>query len=72
MKGLKKDWRRDALGGWITLDGRWRIRGPIFGKPMFWLYRDGVRYLAAPGNYDSAVSFPTRAKAQHFADERRP
>jgi hypothetical protein len=67
-------WRRTAMGGWITEDGRWGIRGPIFGKAMFWVYWRSADALSASrytptGKYDDAVSFPTAAAAKEFVEK---
>jgi hypothetical protein len=61
-------WTQTATGGWTSHDGlcRWTIRGPIMGKPMFWLYRDGARFTPS-GRYDDVVSFTTARKAKAFA-----
>lgn len=60
-------WRRTASGNWITVDGKWTIRGPIMGKPMYWLYDsvNHVRYTPT-GKYDDCVNFPTVAEAKKF------
>lgn len=49
------EWTRTAGRDWIS--GPWRIRGPIMGKEMFWLYRDG---------YDDALSFRTLIAAKNY------
>lgn len=60
-------WRlpRAGSGGWLSQDGRWTVRGPIMGKPMFWLYVDGRRYTPS-GRYEDAVSFKSAAAAKRF------
>lgn len=60
-----QNWKRRAVGGWITEDGRWAIRGPIFGKRMYWLYHNNERYCPT-GKYDSAVSFKSVPSAKRF------
>jgi len=62
-------WRRTATGGWLSPDGRWRVRGPIFGKAMYWLYHDGGRYTPT-GRYDDVVNFPSARQARQYADAR--
>lgn len=59
-------WRRTATG-WVSDDGQWRVRGPIFGQLMFWLYRQGSRYTPT-GRYDDAVQFRTAAQARAYAN----
>ncbi len=58
-------WTRTATAGWTMHDGvsRWTIRGPIMGKPMFWLYRDNTRFTPT-GRYDDVVSFKTAREAR--------
>lgn len=58
-------WHRAAHGALRSSDGRWSIRGPIFGAPMFWLYRDGSRYTPT-GRFEDAVHFATAADARRF------
>jgi hypothetical protein len=39
-------WRRTAFG-WTATDDRgvrWSVRGPIFARQVWWVYRDGVRF----------------------------
>lgn len=66
-------WTRTATGGWTAHDGtcRWTVRGPIMGKPMFWLYRDGCRFTPT-GRYDNVVSFRTAQDAKNKAEEYAP
>lgn len=68
-------WRRDALGGWITLGGEWRLR-PVREAPdrgrqgrRWWLYRRGSRYTPT-GYYVDAVSFDTAAEGKLYAKGR--
>lgn len=64
----KIPWRK-SLDGQVAVDvcgHTWRIRGPIYGKPMFWLYRDGDRVCERPGDYDSAVHFTSIRDAHHY------
>ena len=56
-------WRRTATG-WVSTDGRWRVRGPIMGQKMFWLYRVGFGRFTPTGRYEDVVSFPTAAQAK--------
>ena len=72
------NWRRTSTGGWISEDGVWKVRGPIFGFSMYWLYYNplapkgkgaGQRYLREEGNYDSAVSFRSAGAAKKFAEK---
>lgn len=60
--GWTRSWK-----GWVSTDGVWTIRGPIFGQPMFWLYRDGSRFTPT-GRYNDAVSFTTAAEAKAFVE----
>jgi hypothetical protein len=63
-------WRRAPRAGpqgWVSEDGRWSVRGPIHGRPMFWLYRDNQRYTPT-GRFDDAVSFPTAREAKAYAE----
>ena len=59
-------WTKTATG-WVR--GSWRIKGPIMGKPMFWLYRNGLRYTPT-GKFDDAVSFATAAAAKQFVAQK--
>jgi len=52
-----------SFDGWTW--GEWRIRGPIFGRSMFWVYRAGSRYTPS-GRFDDAVSFPSITLAKGF------
>lgn len=61
-------WRKRAVGGWITDDGRWVIRGPIFGKKLYWVYLYGVRY-SPTGGYDKSVSFDSLETAKRYVME---
>jgi hypothetical protein len=61
----KIGWRR-SLDGW-TKDVA-RVRGPIMGKDMFWVYINGSRYTPT-GHFEDAVSFATGAAARAYADE---
>lgn len=60
-------WKRRAVGGWITTDGKWSIRGPIMSKPMFWVYHGNERFTPT-GKYDDSVSFKTVAQAKRFIE----
>ena len=57
-------WRR-SLDGWVSSDGRWRIRGPIMGQRMYWLYWDGTRYTPT-GRYADSVHFTSVQGARAF------
>lgn len=61
------NWKRRAVGGWTSSDGAWTVRGPMFGKPMFWLYYQNHRYTPT-GRYDDAVRFNTAAAAKKCAE----
>jgi hypothetical protein len=61
-------WKRRAVGGWITADGQWTIRGPIMGKPMYWLYFKNGRYTPT-GHYNEVVSFTTVSQAKAFVSD---
>ena len=61
-------WRKGPLG-WVTTDGRWRIRGPVYGKPMFWLYGPHPQHhgrYTPTGNYEDVVNFPTARAAKDY------
>jgi hypothetical protein len=64
---MKLIWKRRAVGGWISADGVWTVRGPIMAKPMFWLYRGTNRYTPT-GKYNDAVNFKTAAEAKRYAE----
>ena len=68
MKKFPK-WRKTAVGGWVTTDGRWIIRGPIFGKKMYWIYgpypKHSGRYTPT-GRYDDCVSVSTVSEAKEL------
>lgn len=51
--------------GWISDNGAWRIRGPIMGKPMYWLYLYGARYTPT-NNYEDCVHFSSVQSAKRF------
>ncbi len=62
------------MGGYISADGVFRIRGPLGFKVLagrkvgvFWLYRNGSRYTPT-GHYADAVMFPTALQAKQFAE----
>lgn len=65
---MKLKWRRRAIGGWITEDGKWTVRGPIMSKPMFWLYFGTNRYTPT-GRYSDSVNFTTSKKAKEYAEQ---
>lgn len=58
-------WRRAANGDWIACDGAWRIRGPMMGRRMYWLYRNGTR-VTPTGRFEDAVSFTTSSAAKGY------
>lgn len=60
-------WRRSPYGYAATGKSRWTVRGPIWSKPVFWLYRDGSRYTPT-GSYEDVVRFETSAEARAFAE----
>lgn len=60
----KHGWTR-SLDGWVK--GNARVRGPIMGSEMFWVYVGGSRYTPT-GSIEDAVSFPTGLEARKFAD----
>jgi GNAT superfamily N-acetyltransferase len=66
-KSATATWRRTASGDWLSPDSCWKIRGPIFGKPMYWVYHDGGRYTPT-GKYDDVVHFTTVAMAKKFIE----
>lgn len=61
-------WRRRAVGGWISADGKWTIRGPIMAKPMYWLYCGTSRYTPT-GSYEGAVSFKSVVAAKRYVEK---
>ena len=65
-------WRRIPIGDSLWDDGvsSWRVRGPMWGLRMFWLYHDGLRYTPT-GLFRDAMSFRTRRAAKAFADKIR-
>lgn len=65
---MTQSWRRRKVGGWITADGKWSIRGPIMGVTMWWLYRGNNRY-SPTGKYDDAVNFSSVSSAKKFVDK---
>jgi hypothetical protein len=50
-----------------SVKGPWRVRGPIMGKPMYWLHLNGSRYTPT-GLFNDAPSFVSRRAAEAFAD----
>lgn len=58
-----------SLDGFVSDNGNWRIRGPLFGKQIYWLYQGGQRHCAVAGEYDTAVSFDSLKAAKAFVDE---
>lgn len=64
---MKIQWRRRAVGGWITSDGKWTIRGPIWSKPMFWVYSGNLRYTPT-GKHKDSVSFTSVRAAKTFVE----
>lgn len=73
--GSKMAWIKTAFG-WSMCDGvcRWTIRGPIMGKPMYWLYKNGSRFTPT-GRYVDVVSCTTvreaKAKVELLREARR-
>jgi len=63
---MGKHWTK-TKAGWVSNDGRWRIRGPVFGRTEFWLYRVGAGRYTPSGHHDDAVAFATLAEAMHYA-----
>lgn len=62
------DWRK-APTGWVSADGKWRIRGPIMGKRVYWLYHvGGGRHLLNTNDYESAVQFRSVAAAKRYVE----
>jgi len=57
-------WKK-ALDGYVSLDGVWKIRGPLFGKRIFWIYKNGQRFCETE-KYDSAVSKPSLNQAKKY------
>lgn len=73
MNNLKQaaspEWKRCAVGGWITADGVWRIRGPIWGIQMYWVYNQHGRFTPT-GKYNDCVSFVSVYSAKRFVGEQ--
>ena len=70
---MKIKWKKRAVGGWITEDGKWSIRGPIYSKPMYWVYgpadrRGRAERYTPSGKYDDAVNFKSVAAAKRFVE----
>ena len=67
MTTERTTWKRTATGNWLSSDGRWLIRGPIFGKPMYWLY-DAINHcrFTPTGKHDDSVSFTTLRDAKKY------
>lgn len=76
MATAKLTWRK-MWSGWLSADGHWHVRGPLYGQPMYWLY-----YTSKPGTHGSRVNetgsyadsltFPTAAAAKKYAERRGP
>lgn len=66
------EWKKTATGNWFSADGKWVIRGPIFGKPMYWLY-DAVHHCryTPTGNYDDCLNFSSLKEAKKFIEAAR-
>lgn len=62
------EWRRCGTG-WVSADGAWRVRGPLMGKAMFWLYRVGSGRFTPTGRYEDAVNFKSAAAAKRYAEQ---
>lgn len=67
------EWRKDCMGGWITVDGRWRLRvAPSFRLPCWWLYGPRPRLTVSAsrytptGRYEDAVSFLSVKAGKEF------
>lgn len=61
-------WRkvpRLGRGGFISEDGKWTIKGPIFGKKMYWVYWKNMRY-STTGSYEDSVHFDSPKLAKAF------
>jgi hypothetical protein len=39
---MARNWKRTAPDRLVSKDGRWMIRGPIYGMRLFWLYESGL------------------------------
>lgn len=63
------NWNRGATGDWVSEDGKWRVRGPIMSRPMYWLYAVGVGRYTPTGKYEDAVSFVSATKAKRYAEQ---
>lgn len=63
-------WKKRAMGGWITDDGFWMIRGPIFGH-LYWIYSSKSQSRYSPtGEHEDAVSFKTLDSAKRYIKRR--
>jgi len=61
------DWSKSS-DGFVALDAhgdRWRIRGPIMGQRMYWLYFNGTR-VTPTGRYNDVVNFASVRKAKAY------
>jgi hypothetical protein len=65
---MKPTWTKRAVGGCVTTDGVWTIRGPIFAK-LFWIYKGNNRYTPT-GRFADCVSFKTVAQAKRFVESQ--
>lgn len=63
-------WRKTSTGNLTAHDGTnsYVIRGPIMGKPMYWLYLNHGRFTPT-GDYNDAVHFASVAQAKAFAEK---
>lgn len=67
MTASKMQWKK-VLDGWLSKNGKWRIRGPIMSKPMYWLIQTGVGRYTPTGKYEDVVSFTTLDAAKQYAE----
>jgi len=79
MTKTKMGWRKcpnAGSHGWLSTDGRWKIRGPIWGKPMYWLYYNptpghgGAGRFSETGHYEDSLSFPTASAAKKYVERK--
>ena len=57
-------WRR-ALDGWVSGDGRWRVRKV---QRVFWIYRDHQRFTPT-GRFEDVLSYTSALAAKARCEE---
>ena len=66
-------WRRNPYGYTATdVRGvRWLARGPVFGRPVYWVYRNGVRFDHGTDSTPSPHTTMRSARAACEAQSQR-